>query len=195
VKQGFLKYQHMFKKMPRKVWIIGGVVLSVLLAYGLLFFIPQKIAFSYAGESCASQLVLFPSAQSARSDEFEINPRNELKIGSFAYAATEVCATPKQAPEAGSHLASIGLFGGWFMPKLLSVDVPQTPVVRTDAFIGKKISTALPLKVPITSDDTLHTYTLVIADKTTPCRTEAGELTCAVDTLGLQPGSECYRSV
>lgn len=176
--------------MPKAVLITMSASTVGLLAYGLLLFIPQSITFSYAGDSCASQLLLFPSAQSQKSDEFNLTPKDTLKIGSFEYASTKVCVSAKKMPQQGTHMASLGLFGGWFAPKLVSVKVPEAPVVRTDDFVGKQISTALPMKVPITAPDTLHTYTLAVADKSTPCVTEDTALSCDVRTLGLEPDSE-----
>lgn len=191
----FAQYQHKIKNIPRKFWIIGGVLVSLILAYGLIFFIPRSLVFSYAGESCTEQLVLFPSVQSPKSKQFTISTKNELKIGSFAYAATNVCATPKEAPKEGEYLASIGLFGGWFMPKLFNIEVPTPPVVRTDEFVGKTISTALPFEVPLSSIDAVHRYELTIADKATNCEVDNSKLLCEVAELGLTPGAEYKASL
>ena len=175
--------------VPRKYWAIGGVLL-VVIVYSLIFFIPKKVDFAYAGESCVQQLVLFPDAQTKSSDEFTVVVNNEFKIGSFAYAATQVCVTPKVAPQPGTYSASVGLFGGWFANKQFAVQVSEPPVANAADVTGKAISAALPLKVGLTGADTIHTYELAIAEKVTPCDTEQAQLTCDVEKLELKPGAD-----
>lgn len=102
------------QKIPRKYWIFGSLLAVSILTYSLIFFIPKKIEFSYAGESCSPQLILFPGAQTIKSESYSLDIKDELKIGSFAYATTKVCASPKESPEVGKYTASVGLFGGWF---------------------------------------------------------------------------------
>lgn len=136
------------------------------------------------------QLALFPSAQAKQSDDFTVTTQDELKIGSFAYASTKVCVEPKNAPKGGTYKASIGLLGGWFASKQFTIKVDDPPVAHTNEVIGKAISTALPLRVPLTSGDIVHTYELSIADKTSICKVEAHELVCEVVDLGLTPGKE-----
>lgn len=178
------------KRLPKVALIALGTGTAGLLTLGLILIVPQNVPFSYAGNSCVSQFLLFPSMQSGGSDAFELTPTDTLKVGSFEYAATKVCATAKQAPQQGSHRASLGLLGGWFAAKQFSVDVPEAPVVRVDDFVGKQISTALPMKVPITTPDTVYTYSVRIADKSTVCKTDSAVLSCSVSDLGLEPDNE-----
>lgn len=186
----FAQYQQFLKKISRRQWLWVGVVFSLLIAYGVLFLVPRSITLSYAGDSCVRQLMFFPDALSSSSQEYSFYFKNELKIGTFAYAATDVCITPTTTPEAGRYTASVGLLGGRFMPKQFTVRTPDAPVVQANDFAGKKISTALPMKLPITAPDTTYTYSLRVADKTSVCTTKDEVLSCEVRSLDLQPNTE-----
>jgi predicted deacylase len=180
-------YKQKLKKVPFSLRIVTGASFIVFVAVGLLLFIPKQVAFTYAGETCVPQLVLFPQVQQSRSDRFEITPKNELKIGAFSYAATSVCVAATEQPEPGKERASIGLFGGWFMPKLFTITVPEAPVARTESLIGGAISPVLPVKVPLSATDTLFSYTLRIANKSTDCKAADTTLQCDISTLNLEP--------
>jgi len=190
-----INIQNIYKKLPLFVWIIIAAVLILGIAYSLIFFIPKKVQFSYANETCVPQLVFFPSSQTTSSDAFDVKTKDELKIGSFTYATTKVCLSPKQAPKGGDYVANIGLFGGWFMSKKFSVEVAEPPVARKADIIDKTISTALPLRIGLTSADTVHTYKLSIADQVTGCKTEKSQLVCDIAELGLKPGTEYTASL
>jgi methionine-rich copper-binding protein CopC len=181
---------NIYKRLPLPAWIAIGALLVVGVSYSLIFFIPKKVQFSYANETCVQQLVLFPSAQTSKSDAFDVTIKDEARIGSFTYGATKVCVTPKQAPQSGKYTASIGLFGGWFASKPFSIEVSDPPVARKADIVDKAISTALPLKIALTSADTVHTYKLAIADKTSDCTNEDAQLVCNIADFGLKPGSE-----
>lgn len=191
----FTQYQQRLKTIPRKYWIIGGVLFSLILIYSLIFFIPKKVEFSYAGESCVSQLSLFPGAQTRNSDAFDVELKDELKIGSWAYATTKACVTPKNAPKDGLYAASIGLLGGWFAQKKLTIEVEKPPVVLTNSVVGKQISPALPLKVQLTGADTVHEYTLAMADKEADCESDSSNIVCDVAGLSLAPGAEYTMTI
>ncbi len=192
------KLKTIYHRLPLPVWILIGVFSVLVITYALIFGIPKKVAFSYGGDTCARQLVLLPSLQSKKSETFDVTIKDELKIGSFAYAATKVCVTPKQAPETGKYNASIGLLGGWFAAKQFAVEVANPPEARTSDIVGKMISTALPLQVKLSSPDTIHSYEIAIADKQTDCKTEESLVSCDIAQLQLSPGSEytatLYRS-
>lgn len=179
-----------YRRLPLPVWIAIGAILFVTVSYSLIFFVPKNVHFSYADETCVRQLVLFPSSQTASSNNFDVTTKDTLDIGSFTYAATKVCLTPTQAPEAGDYSAKIGLFDGWFAAKQFNVQVAEPPVARKADVIDKSISTALPLRIGLTSADSIHTYKLAIADKTTECTTDKSELICNIADLQLEAGAD-----
>jgi hypothetical protein len=184
-----------YKKLPLAVWIVIGAVVVIVIACIILFGFTKKVAFSYAGTTCTQQLTLLPSSQTSTSDAFDVSINKELKIGSWAYAATEVCMTPKQAPKVGEYKASTGLLGGWFMGKSYAIEVGEAPVARKSDIIDKTISTALPMNITLSQADTVHTYRLAVADKTSNCTTKQSQLVCNVADLGLKPGSEYTASL
>ena len=184
-----------YNRLPLPAWITIGALLLVVTSYSLIFFIPKNVQFSYAGETCVRQLVLFPSAQTTSSDSFDVKTQDTLSIGSFNYAATKVCLNPTQAPEAGNYSAKIGLLGGWFAAKQFNIEVAEPPVARKADIVDKAISTALPLRIGLTSADEVHTYKLAIADKVTKCTTEKSELVCNVADLQLEAGTDYTASL
>lgn len=192
------KLKTLYHRLPLPVWILIGVVVVIIISYALIYGIPKKVAFSYAGDTCARQLLLFPGSQLAKSDTFDVSIKDELKIGDFSYASTKVCLAPKHAPATGEFKASIGLLGGWFANKQFAIQVAEPPQARTSDIVGKMISPALPLQVNLSSPDTIHSYEMTIADKQTDCTAKASLVSCDIAQLELSPGSEytaaLYRS-
>lgn len=81
------------------------------------------------------------------------------------------------------------------MAKPLSVEVGAMPVAKASDIVGKTISTALPLKVALTSEDRIHTYTLAVAEARADCSAEGAQLTCEVAKLNLEPGEKYTASL
>ncbi len=185
----------LYGKLPLPAWIGIVAVLVLGVSYGLIFGVAKKVQFSYAGETCVQQLVLFPSSQTGSSNAFEVQVKGTLGIGSFDYAATKVCVSPRQAPEKGTYPASLGLFGGSFLAKQFTVQVGDAPVARIADIAEKSISTALPLKISLSQPDAIHSYSLAMNDKVTKCQNEKSNLTCNVADLGLKPGTEYTASL
>lgn len=191
----FTQYQQYLKKIPAKYWIITGVVLSSVLVYSLLFFIPKKVDFSYATETCVSQLSLLPAAQTRSSDAFDVTLKDEVKLGNWTLATTKACVAPKTAPKNGSYSASIGLLGGWFAAKQFDIKVGSPPEVLANTVIGTSISPALPLKVKLTATDTIHQYTVAASGKEAECKSDQDQLVCSVSELQLSPGEQYDLSI
>jgi protein MpaA len=84
------------------------------------------------------------------------------------------------------------------MRKTYTIQVPQAPTAHTSDLIGSTISTARPLTVKLSAADSLHTYKLAIADKTTQCTQQSAALSCDVAKLDLSQGVDytaaLYRS-
>lgn len=172
-------------KVSPKTWVIGGVLFAAIL-YGIVFFIPKSVLFSYAQTTCVGHFALAPSLQRFESDEFE----GTLKGGVGHLFSTELCLTPKESPETGSRVAKLSPFGGFVAQKHFRVEVPKAPLAHTGDFIGKTISATQPLKIKLSEPDALHTYTLKIADKMTSCAQVSAELSCDMDPLDLNHGTE-----
>lgn len=177
------------EKVPTKVWLIGGGV-AVVLLYSLIFFIPKGVQFSYATTSCSPQFVLAPGLQKASSDQFDVQFKDELRIGSVAVASATICVTPKSSPSTGAYAASISPFGGLIASKQVRITVPEAPSATTSDFVGAAISTSKPLKIKLSSADVINTYSLKIADKSAPCKLSSTELLCDIAPLDLDHGAK-----
>lgn len=75
--------------------ILMGVGVLLVLLYCLVFFIPKPVQFSYAGETCTSQLTLFPSLhKSSGSSVFTPSFDDNLKVGSLSFSARKRVLRP-----------------------------------------------------------------------------------------------------
>ena len=165
--------------------MISGLVFAAIL-YSVVFFIPKPVQFSYAQTTCVGHFALAPSLQHFKSDTFDAT----LDGGVAHLFSTELCLTPKEAPETGNVGATLSPLGGFFAQKHFRIEVPAAPLAHTGDFIGKTISATQPLKIKLSEPDVLHTYTLKIADKMTSCSQASGELLCSMDPLDLNHGTE-----
>lgn len=163
-------------------------MLTVVLGYGLVFFTPKFVDFSYAQANCKRHLVLAPDLQKFSSADFDAKYEDLTRIGNVALFATKICIESKQTPKAGTYTASIAPFGGFFANKKFIVTVPEVPLARASDIVGKQISTAEPLEIQLTSADAIHRYSLEIADKTSDCTQNSGKLSCDVLPLELEQG-------
>ena len=188
IKNLLLKSGQILHTVPRAVWYIGATAL-IFGIYALIFFTPKPLQFSYAGESCTRQLVLAPDMQRVESEDFAVRFEKSLQIGSFRLATKQVCITPVKAPQSGTSTIAFSPFGGVFAQKTIAVAVPTSPSIKEGDVIGRSISTALPLKISLSSRDTIHAYSLQIADKTAPCTPDGVQLSCDIASLHLDHGT------
>ena len=196
IKQNILtKTKSLASKVPLKIWIIGGAVLTVVISYSLIFFIPKTVEFSYAQANCVSHLTIAPDTQRLSSSDFEATFKDTLGVGNVNLLSTKVCVEPKEAPEAGTYTATIAPFGGIVASKPLTITVPEAPTIQKSGIVGKTISTAEPLKIKLSSADAIHGYELKIADKVTDCTQALAELSCEVESLQLAQGAEYVASL
>ncbi len=186
------KYKNFLTDPSRRYWVVGGVVLIILLVGAVTFVIPKKINFSYAGESCVSHLALFPAlSHDSGGGGFKLITKDELKIGSFTYATTKVCAQPTKAPAPGNHEVSLA----GVLAKKFIVSVGEEPEAHASSIVGQTISTALPLDVQLSSPDTVHNYKFKVGDRATECTPGGSGVLCEVADLGLAPGKKYTASL
>ena len=193
------KLAKLYHQLPLPAWISVAVLVFVVLPYGVVFGIPKQVSFSYAGDTCVKQLSLAPSLLKQTGESgYTAQPSDGISIGSVQLFSTSLCFSPTKTPEVGKNTLTIAPFGGWFAAKQFAVTVPEAPTARTADVVGRTISTALPLRIKLTSVDTIHDYQLVISNKSATCDQEAAELTCKVSKLELAPDTayeaSLYRS-
>ena len=189
IRNSIVKIKTFIAKISPRSWLIGGGILAVAL-YGLAFFIPKDVQFSYAAKTCVGQFVLTPNLERVDSSQFDIEFKDTISLGTVVLASKTTCFTPKTSPEAGTFTASVSPFGGWIARKQFHIDVPASPVARISDLVGKPISTVQPLKIKLTSGDIIHTYSLKIADQKTDCTEAAAELSCDITPLNLSQGAD-----
>lgn len=191
----------MLKQIPRRIWIISGVVLTIVL-YGIIFLFPKQVEFAYVGKTCASQLLLFPDVQQ-QSDDGTLKATLEggASLGSWRIFSTSVCFSPADNFKAGATSFAISPWRGPIFAKQFRVNIPEPPRLANVAEFTKRVSAARPIEMNLTAADVIHTYMLKVADKTSECQreNEATTLLCEVAPLSLEHGKEysfaMYRDI
>lgn len=150
---------------------------------------PKHVQFAYATESCTSAITIAPQLYKTTSNSFDVRAKDEWRIGPVAILSTKLCVQPKQTPQEGAQTANIALGGGWFASRSIVINVPPAPTINADALTGKAISTALPLKIPLSEKDTTHQYTVKIGELSTPCEPQDKVLSCSMTDLQLAQGA------
>ncbi len=179
-----------YKRIPAALSISIGAYLFLGIAYGLVFLIPKTIHFSYAEATCAPQLLLAPGVQAHSSDHFSATAEGLFAPADTTIASTKLCLQPKNAPEVGAHSFTVSPFGNWLGAKKYTVIVSEPPKLTAQSLADAPVSAALPLKVPLTGGDTVHTYTLKIDETATACTQKNSELICDIPKLKLAPGGQ-----
>jgi len=195
-----IKYQKKLKQIPRRTWIIGLAVFLPLFVYSLVFFIPKNVQFSYAGQTCTRQLVLFPDINKQTGDTTVVAQlEGVVSIGAVNLYSTSVCFTPNVGFATGVHSINVSPWASFLFAKQFSVEVSDAPVVTLANVAQKKlISVVRPLEIELTTQDTIHTYELLTdikvdekqEQKKVACESQSGNLKLLCDTvqLGLSHG-------
>lgn len=182
------------KNLPKKYTIPAVVFAVILVAYGVMFFIPKAVNFSYANAPCVNQLTLFPDMYRTTGEGFEARPTHLVKIGSLAIAARSVCFLPSQSPKEGVTQVGTSPFGGWFMQSRYSITTTPAPTIDSSVF-KEKIPASQPLNIPLSSSDMLFRYILKVDEKQIECEPTDSAVACAVDELKLAQGKSYSAEV
>ena len=184
--------QNLILTAPRRVWYIAAAIVVVTL-YGLTFFTPKQVLFAYSSsETCVRHFALAPDLQKQIGENgFDVRFDRGVTAFGVQIASTQLCVTPTQSPEEGTHSARIALLGGYAVSKEISIEVPKTPRAAITRLNGESISAVRSLAVPVTAKDALHSYSLRVADKSADCTVTADTmLMCDVPALQLSHGSQ-----
>jgi predicted deacylase len=190
LKRVIINYWSKIKKLPRKYTVPSAVFLGIIFAYVIIFLIHKPVAFSYAGETCARQLTLFPSLHklAGKDKDFSVNFKKSFKVGSFTILSLSTCFTATDPPTEGTQTVATALFGGWFMQKHFSVKVEAPPVADV-GILNKPVPTLKPLKVPLSDTDKVFTYTLRANERKEGCESQEKVLLCDIKQLNLTQGA------
>ena len=180
--------QHLQTHKTKSVLI--GVGLSLILLYLVAFFIPKSVHFSYAGDTCVSQLTLFPGMHKAANDDlFAVSFRDTVNIGSTALVSTKTCFAAASEPKPGEFGVATAPFGGIVARKNFVVTVPHPPVAQV-AHLTKPLPVSKPLLLPLSQPDAVFDYDVQVATKTAECDLRAAQLACDIPALKLKQGKQ-----
>lgn len=171
--------------------LVGGLIIAAGVLYAALFFTVKPLIFSYAGQNCIPQLLIAPDIQQPTAPEgFIVTLADSVRVGGVGVFSTKLCVTPTKSHAPGSYALAVAPFGGVVYQKKIHIEVPPAPVVTVALNKGTKIPASSPLRLPISSDDMLHTYEVRVDTVAAPCSTLAGEntLSCDVPALSLRHG-------
>lgn len=158
--------------------------------YGLIFFIPKAVQFSYAGDTCIGQLTLFPALQRASSeDNFAVSFRDETKVGSLVLASSKICFEAVSEPKKGNAAVSASPFGGILARKDFRIATPETPQAHTETFT-KPLPVSKPLEVQLSEPDDTFDYQLRSDETTADCEKSDEGVRCDVPALNLEQGKK-----
>lgn len=174
-----------------KIRIIIWAFVCILLAlYASVFFVPKRVQFSYAEDSCARQLTIFPNLHRAVSaEQFKVKFNNHIKVGNLSLASTQTCFEPVSEPRAGAVAMQTAPFGGVFARKNFSLVVPDAPVADTTK-LEKPLPATQPLLLELSAPDRLNTYEIETATKRVDCVHEKSQLECDLPSLELKQGKK-----
>jgi hypothetical protein len=176
------------KNLPRKYTISAAVFISVFMLYGIIFFTPKHVTFSYAEVPCVNQLTLLPDLHKSTDTMYEVRPAGSIKIGPLAVAARKMCFLPTQPPVEGVIKVSTAPFGGWVMRKTFAITADSPPAIDTSVF-KNPVPASRPLRIPLGSTDRLFQYSLQVRKKTqVKCSAEDAAMSCDVGRLKLTQG-------
>lgn len=182
-----------FRRIPRWIFVVVPVLL-VVIVYILNYVVPKPIQYSFAGTTCVKSATLAPSlVMMSSSDKFTVSYKDTIKLGSFDLYSSKTCFTPKTAPEMGEYDVAAAPLGGALFRTNFKLTVPEQPKV-TPVATKESVALGKPLHFELSRPDATFSYKLLIADKSTDCRSIDSNLTCALDGIGLEQGkSYAYK--
>lgn len=189
-------HQHTQQFTPKRLIIasVGVFVFGVVTASALIFLVPKTITFSYSGETCARQMLLFPDQQTQQADGFTIQVTGERSIGDWKYLSTGICVEPTTTPEPGKFAASSRPFDTPVFAKNYRIVVGDPPQARQAGLVGQQISPALPVQIELSQADVIHDYELQVEERAVACEQREKVVSCDIADLQLAP-AKTYEAV
>ncbi|MDB5187244.1 MAG: peptidase carboxypeptidase [Candidatus Saccharibacteria bacterium] len=193
LKQTLFVLINKLRALPKRYTLpVSALVISGVL-YVVVFVMEKPVVFSYAGQTCAKRLTLFPGAHTtSESAGYRAQPAQLVQIGSWPIAARSVCFTPLTAPQAGTVKVSVAPFGGSFARQTFALTVPS-PVSADISNLSKPVPVSRPLIIKLSGVDDIFSYVLKIDGKMTDCISIEGGLSCGIEKMGLAQ-SHAYKA-
>jgi predicted deacylase len=173
-------------RTPRRYTIIAPVCLAFLCIL-VSYFWPQTVALAYVQKTCFSHFTLAPSIYRQTSTAYTLEPSHPIKVGAVTLASTQLCVTPKIAPDAGTNTVAWSPFG---------LPLGQRIIVQASAhpkaslqLLDQAVPATKSLIIPLDKSDNLFTYRLLAGDKEAACVAGDKQLACDLPALKLKQGS------
>lgn len=176
--------------------IITGLigVLTILMA-GLLFSLPRSTTFSYAGQSCIVQPLLFPGLITpSDSASFKPLPDNTISLAGLPIYSHRTCISLTK-PTSQTETTSLQLKGLGFVRKTVRINPGQLPTTNLRHDPSKPVSTSEPISFTLSSPDTVMSYQLRAGAMKTDCTVEDTLIRCATTDLKLAHASSYQFSL
>lgn len=188
LRQKLQRIDRFLRSLQKKHYIIGGVGLLVVF-YAVSFFIPKQVMFSYAGQTCSKRITVLPSVHSDDDEAYGVTFEGGLTVGATHLVSSRTCFVPKSAPREGSRVLSTAPFNGPLLRSLYKIDTIKAPSADIAA-VRDEIPVSKQLSIPMSSEDSVYTYDLKVADKTAGCSFKASDLLCDIPKLSLEQGRD-----
>lgn len=159
-----------------------------LISVGFLW--PKSVDFSYAGQTCTRELTLLPKLHRQATDSsYKTDFVDAVEIAGIPVVAKSVCFVPTNKPEHGDVKIATSLWGSWFAQQLFTLKVGAEPKVDVAA-LKRPVPTTKPVSVSLDQPDSLHSYQLVVDEKSTECSDDQTTLFCDIEKLRLAQGKQ-----
>jgi predicted deacylase len=176
-------------RWPKKYTIPGVISIVLVVIIGVMM-LPRSVEFSYSQATCVDQPVVLPGVfKSIDSNDFAIETHQSFNVAGVALVAKGVCIKPLTPPKTGDHQVAFAPFGMWVGSKSFNVTVNEPPVASTKSF-ELPVPVSRPLKVALSTTDTVFSYQLSVDNRAAPCANSGSVLQCDVEKLSLKQGSE-----
>lgn len=189
MKQTLIKIKKiLFGYVTTKRALLGFTVL-VIVSWAWSLCVPNRVTFSYSGETCKSQLVPLPFSQRSNAQNFSVTYKDTFQLGRTTLAATKVCFSPKTAPKQGEVQIVSKLFGSTLLRARYALKVPK-PATVARAVTTDKLAVTKPITFAIDTEDEIFSYKVTAGAQSQSCVVLEAHITCRVDKLGLAQGAE-----
>lgn len=184
------------RRLTKRQWMLigGGFGVLLIAAYVVAFF-DKTVVLSYEGQTCIKRTTLLPGLFRATDSEgYAVELADTKKVGGVALVSRSLCVDVKKSPGNAAERVSVSLFGTFLMRQRLVVDPGDFPRVDVTK-LTRPVATHVPLVLPLSKTDKLHTYFLQAGDERAACQSLASALRCDIASLDLKQGSEYVLSV
>lgn len=167
----------------KTILIVLFLLWAILLIYSVW---PSSVAYSFSGDSCSNRLTLLPSIHSSKSQDFNYEYQDKIKIFGKDLAAKKVCFKPAVLLEEDTkyslrlHPFDLTLLGYNY-----DISVPKFPTIKTNELNLEAVPLSQELILPLNKQDELFEYKLTINDTTVNCLPSSNFLECSTKNLGL----------